>query len=283
MFDELEASAGGSVADIKQINRRIAFADVNAPFILPHLQAAWQGQQQADNVAKALALLASWDNQWQLQNDGRYGPEAALLETWLRLLLEMTIRDDVGDNFFYLFSATNYPHGPLGASLGTPPGIKALVRNLDGLATGRRTKVDYDFFNAIDPAQVLRHSFITALATLAAEQGPNMGGWRLQPHPMVWKPYNFRGVPQSRPDAGRELPAYMNRGSENNLFVADGQTIQAWDVIPPGQSGFIDPQGQSSEHSGDQMKLFAQFAYKPVPFTVSEVKAMAVSSQHLIE
>ena len=88
--------------------------------------------------------------------------------------------------------------------------------------------------------------------------------------------------PQARQDARRELPAYMNRGSENNLFVARAQAIEAWDVIPPGQSGFYDPRGQASEHSHDQMQLYAQFRYKRVPFTVSDVKAMAVSSQQLI-
>ena len=104
---------------------------------------------------------------------------------------------------------------------------------MDRLDTHRWTTADYDFFNGSDPAQVLRDSFILALDTLSAEQGPEPAQWRLQVHPMTWKPFNFRGVPQSRPAAAVELPAYMNRGSENNLFVARGDTIQAWDVIPP--------------------------------------------------
>ena len=282
LFDELEANAGASVQDISAINRRIAYADVNAPFVLPYLQAAWQGRRQPARVSAALAALVVWDQQWQAGSDGRYGPQAALMEAWLRLLLEMTIRDDVGTGLFYLFAATNYPHGPLGASLGTPPGVKALVRNLDRLNTDRWTAADYDFFNGVDPAQVLRDSFIIALDTLSKEQGAELAQWRLPAHPMTWQPYNFRGVPQSRPEAAVELPAYMNRGSENNLFIARGDTIEAWDVIPPGQSGFIKPDGRAAQHNSDQMELFARFEYKSVPFTVQDVKALAVSSQSLL-
>ena len=71
----------------------------------------------------------------------------------------------------------------------------------------------------------------------------------------------------------------MNRGSENNLFVATGKGINAWDVIPPGQSGRQSPSGERGPHTDDQMKLYADFGYKQVPFDVDEVRAAAVSTK----
>lgn len=275
LFDALEKRRGGTVEGIDSINREISTADVNAPFLLPYLYAAWEGQAPSRKVRAALEGLRAWDRQWQVDQNGNYGMPATVMEAWLRTLLEQTLQDDVGDEWFHLYAATNYPHKPLGASLSNAPGIKALVRNLDHLASG--TAPDYDFFNGKPSAIVLRGSFVSALESLAEEQGDDLSQWVLAAHPMQWQPYNFRGVPQASESRVLSLPGYMNRGSENNLFVATGKGIEARDVVPPGQSGFVNGAGQASPHAADQMPLYTDFDYKPVPFTAKEVKAAAVS------
>ena len=200
------------------------------------------------------------------------------MESWLRLLLAEAFLDDIGETYFHLYAATNYPNAALGPSIPNPPGVKALLRNLDALAAGREP--DYDFFNGEVPAVVLRRSFEQAVAALATESA-EMSDWRLQSEPMRWQGNNFRGVPQALPEAGQSLPAYMNRGSENNLFVATGDGIEARDVIPPGQSGFYGPDGKPGAHVDDQMSLYAEFKDKPVPFTLAEIQAAAVSVREL--
>lgn len=285
IFDALErdpdTDAKHTIADIRDINSAVTFADVNAPYVLPPLFDAWEGMETTEQTAAALAALQNWDRQWPVTSEGYYGPMPALMEVWLRTLLVNVFADDSGEEFFHLYSATNYPNNPLGPSMGTPPGIKALVRNLDRMGGEDWGESDYDFFNGVEPAAILRSSFVQALENLVAEQGPDATRWTLKAHPMQWTPFNFRGVPQARETAVYTLPGYMNRGSENNLFVATGQGINAWDVIPPGQSGFATPEGERVPETGNQMKLYADFGYKEVPFDVEKVRAAAVSTKVL--
>ena len=275
LFDALEARKGGTVTDVDSVNREISFADVNAPFLLPYLFAAWEGQEREEAVADALARLQSWDRNWLPDEQGNYGAPNAIMEGWLRLLLEASIKDDVGEEMFHLYAATNYPHKPLGPSIPNPPGVKALLRNLDGLAAGN--SLDYDFFNGADPRGLIRRAFVTAVRELQQAQGLDQQAWAIQAQPMAWKPYNFRGVPQASESRSYTLPGYQNRGSENNLFVATGKGIEARDVVPPGQSGFVDSSGKLSAHAGDQLSLYGAFAYKSLPFSLQEVEAAAAS------
>ncbi|MEH6610318.1 MAG: penicillin acylase family protein [Halioglobus sp.] len=284
IFEKLERdpSTGNpklNVADVRDVNLEITFADVNAPFLLPLLFDAWEEQTQTEQITAALSALSEWDKQWPVDANGQYGSMPALMEVWLRTLMVKVFADDIGDEFFHLYAATNYPNGPQGASMGTPPGIKALVRNLDRLSGDDWSKSDYDFFNGENPSAIIRAGFAEGLESLVADQGENTQSWQLAAEPMQWKPYNFRGVPQARETAVYTLPSYMNRGSENNLFVATGKGINSWDVIPPGQSGWQSPDGERGPHTDDQMKLYADFGYKQVPFDVDEVRAAAVSTK----
>jgi penicillin amidase len=44
--------------------------------------------------------------------------------------------------------------------------------------------------------------------------------------------------------------------------IALSQPIQAVNIMPLGQSGFIDPVGNPDPHFGDQLDLYRQFRYK---------------------
>ena len=63
----------------------------------------------------------------------------------------------------------------------------------------------------------------------------------------------------------------MNRGTENNMTVFAPAGVRAVDVIAPGQSGFIAPDGTPSQHARDQLDLYVRFGSKPVWFTADEV------------
>ena len=60
---------------------------------------------------------------------------------------------------------------------------------------------------------------------------------------MVFAPKNFLGVPQADAKATLTYPVAQNRGTENNMTVFDGRTVRAVDVVAPGQSGFVAPDG----------------------------------------
>jgi penicillin amidase len=89
---------------------------------------------------------------------------------------------------------------------------------------------------------------------------------------------NFVGVPQANPDEFVRLPVYMNRGTENNLSVLRADGIRSFDVTPPGQSGFVAPNGAKSPHYEDQLLLFRDFEYKPKAFTRQEVESVMTES-----
>lgn len=92
---------------------------------------------------------------------------------------------------------------------------------------------------------------------------------------MTWAPVNFRGVPQASPENRFEVTTYLNRGTENNIFVATGEGIDARDVNPPGQGGHLNRDGSSAQHYDDQFELYKRFEYKTLPFTEEAVKASA--------
>jgi penicillin amidase len=57
---------------------------------------------------------------------------------------------------------------------------------------------------------------------------------------------------------------------------------KAGSVIPPGQSGFISPEGQEDPHFQDQLELYVQWRYKPMPLTLRELARHTASTTTLI-
>lgn len=76
-------------------------------------------------------------------------------------------------------------------------------------------------------------------------------------------------------------PATQNRGTENNMTVFDGKSVRVVDVVAPGQSGFVAPDGMPSPHSRDQFDLYTSFGSKRVWFTVGEVRRNATLEETL--
>ena len=69
----------------------------------------------------------------------------------------------------------------------------------------------------------------------------------------------------------------MNRGTENNLVVASDRRLRQWDVVAPGQSGFINPAGTKAPHYSDQFDLYLNFGKKRQWYTALEVNRHAES------
>lgn len=120
----------------------------------------------------------------------------------------------------------------------------------------------------------MRAAFIASIYDIVKTYGKDMKKWRLKSQSQILSAYNFRGVAQATEDNELAFPVIMNRGTENNLFVADGESIRGWDVFAPGQSGFIAPDGSKSKHYADQMELYWQFRNKFLPFSRSQVENM---------
>lgn len=280
LINAVESVKGGTVDDMVAINRTSTFADVNRALLLPRLNAALAKQALTATQVEALTTLNAWDGQWQAGDAGFFAAAPTIMEAWVSALQSAVIADDVGEDYYYLFAATNYPSKTQGASIGNPVGVKVLLHTIAQLEAGGW--VDYDFFNGVEPAQIFASSFRAAVASLTTAQGDNVLAWRTAAAPMQWLPVNFRGVPQASPENVVSVPSYQNRGSENNVFVATGQGIIGKDVIPPGQGGHLMSSGQPAPHYDDQLALYNTFNYKPMAFTNADVKAAAVGTTELV-
>lgn len=67
------------------------------------------------------------------------------------------------------------------------------------------------------------------------------------------------------------------------VFSPAGQKtpVLAWDVVAPGQSGFVAPNGTVDKHYDDQLKMYATFGRKPLWLTPQEVNAHKESQEIL--
>ena len=185
----------------------------------------------------------------------------------------------MGDDFFYLYSATGYPTVKLGPSMLVGSGTRALIKNLDALAA--QQEPIYDFFSG-QSEQVLQRSFREAVKRLMQQQGLTVSAWKVPSPTMEWLGVNFRGVPQAAKRPTVDIPEYANRGSENNLFIARGDRFEAYDSIPPGQSGFVSAAGEEDPHYRDQLEMFSQFKYKKIPASKDEILQSKHKTKRLV-
>lgn len=253
-----------------------ALVDVNAKYLVPEALAATAALPADDRLRRAAGLLAGWDRvSRDADRDGRYdGAAPALMQTWLPLLLARVFADDVPAEFLKWYASAGYPspESPMRGSLNLQIGTKVLVEAL--LAKRAGTTPPYDLFNGADPAALLRETLAAALDQLERTQGPEPAKWSLPTVPQVFFANNFMGVPQAAAGEERRTRIAQNRGTENNrvVFGSDGR-VQAVEVVAPGQSGFIAPDGSRSPHYEDQLGLYEDEGHKPVWFDAADVDA----------
>jgi hypothetical protein len=83
----------------------------------------------------------------------------------------------------------------------------------------------------------------------------------------------------------------MDRGTYNHIVAyldppagsgpLGGSASEAGSVIPPGQSGFVSLTGQEDRHFEDQLPLYVNWRYKPMPLLPGEVQREAESTTTL--
>jgi len=231
-----------------------------------------------DTSLDAVNALQQWDQQWQLHDDGRYGAEELILESWSKLLFERVFSDDIPPEKLALYTSTGNPNTHLGPSMRSSVGVKVIVRNLQALENGN---LSYDFFNGTPPEAILKTTFEATIDQLVESHGVDLNDWSLASATMSWAPFNFRGVPQASGDRTLSVPAYMNRGSENNFFIARNGSFEAYDINPPGQSGFVSPANLPDQHASDQLEIYEHFEYKLLPSSAENAQAISVSTQKI--
>jgi penicillin amidase len=282
IFDELEAKEKFTPEDIWEMNKRLSHIDVNISYFLPFLEDAVEGLEENSQEVRAVDLLTSWDRyRWDENNDGLYdSPAQTITQKWLPIMLEKTLKDDVGA-YFWRYSSAGYPTSPPGGSTNVQTGTKILYHSLLGDAS--TIPNFYDFFNGEEPLEIVLEALRQALDELETEYGTNdMSEWLLPVVRQRFVTTNFNGIPQAIPDEVLYLPINMNRGTENHMVVLTPTGVKGVDVCPPGQSGYVAPDGELDTHYQDQMELYRDFEYKDMLFYPEDVMKNAVKFQTLV-
>ena len=174
-------------------------------------------------------------------------------------MTDLVLGDDLGDVAPY-FNVRGYPTAdePSGAGTNMPAGVKAIVEALEG-ADG------FDLFNG--------ESISSVVATAMTNALNQVGG---RPMPVATRPFgtqNFLGIRQAGDEEAMIAPIEQNRGTENNMIVMKPGAIVGWEVTPPGQSGFIGPDGGKNAHYDDQFDMYHSFGRKRTWFYDDDVEA----------
>jgi penicillin G amidase len=103
-----------------------------------------------------------------------------------------------------------------------------------------------------------------------------VSSWRLELPQHVFETSNYLGIPQANKDERRAIGTSMNRGTENDMITFRDGKVEFCAVTPPGQSGFIAPNGAKSPHYEDQLSLYANFECRPQGFYRTDVEKTAV-------
>jgi len=265
---ELEAQEQFTSDEAWMLIEKSSYADTYAHYFLPLIDAAVRGEGNG-RLKEANDILQVWSRFSRDEDKDGYYDEAAtpIFRTFITKLVDRVLRDDLGEAFPF-FADNGYPTAdkPTGAGTNIPPGVKAIYEAL--LGNG-----EYDVLNGETANDVVAAALRDAVMSLLESKGQALSDLRL---PVAKRPFssrNFLGIPQAGEDESLVLPIEQNRGTENNMIIMQRDNIVAWEVVAPGQSGFIDSAGNKSKHYSDQLEMYNEFGRKRVWFYPGDVAA----------
>lgn len=252
--------------DMWTILQQTSRVDLNHRLFTPYMIDAVQGLPATDDAAKLVSLLSQWDGINQISSDGEHyiHPGSAILDIWLKEMLHATLGQVIPTPFNKWYLASGYEttqEGPTG-SLNISTGAKLLYEGL--LAEKSSIPQTIDIFSGQSKNKLIQQVLRSTYQQMKNMYGDDPSHWNANATALTFRENNFFGVPQASPKESFHQNEYHNRGTENDLVVFTDNNVEAWDVVAPGQSGFISPQGKPSAHYQDQLSLYAKFGKKPL-------------------
>ena len=270
--DQLATPAKLSVDDLWGAVRATSYTDVTARYLqtlVRTFRGAWPAGGKADRAA---AILIAWNRQTADPATARAEPGYLLHRAVMTQLLEALFAPIVpaagparapAQQAFLAFD-------PIFPAMGVKIAYAALASGGDhAVLDGRR------------PADLLGAALAAGFDRTATKFGPDPAQWSEPAAPHLFSVNNYAGVPQTTDTTAISLPVHMNRGTENDRIVFTRGRAEYCAVIPPGESGFIAPDGQRGPHHDDQLALYRDFQCKPGWITAAEAARHAVSTKTL--
>jgi len=266
---ELHTSGELNYEFLKTIPRDLAFIDLRSIRYKEHLLDALGDADLDETEQAAKAQLEAWGHMAQGDGSdsmGTYPPGYTIWnEAFGNILSEVygpVFGEALGLGLF--FHNNNYGRGALMRLLNPEETALALSEHAD--------------YGGGDPEGALVRAFRTAVETLDEEFEGEPADWREQAAVDSLSTVSLFGVPVGNASAGEM--AQMNRGTEEH-FVRLGEEIHAENVLPPGNDGYIAPDGSTGPHFDDQLELFKNFEYKPLRLSDDDIEAATESTEEL--
>jgi len=268
LFNELlDKKEKWSADEVWGLIEATSFGDLNAPYFLPYVEKA-VAMANDPKIEKAALILENWNRvSRDTDKDGQYDQAAtAIFRSFLPKMIEFTLKDDLGD-LYKFFAATGYPAPgqPTGAGTNIQTGTKTIIESFD-VSDDR-----YDLLNGEKPEAVVLKALSAAISDLEKEQGPDMEKWHIPAPSRPFSHKNFLGIPQTNESEAMSARIEQNRGTENDMVVFTEDGVVGYEVAPPGQSGFIAPDGTKGKHFEDQFKMYEEFGRKRMWFYPEDV------------
>lgn len=289
VIDDAVAKAGKLTADEAwNLMMTAAFVDPNASYFRPEmLEALSNTVDEHPEFAQYKDILQDWDGTFALTTgagtansamNGYKHPGNALFRSWLTEMMKAVLADDLSGDIGALIANTSEygtPSHPTAAGLNISVGFKLLYEVLQG-------RPEYDFLNGKTSDDLWLESLATTVTKLTSAYGANTDDWH-EPVPATrFNNVNFLGIPQALDSAVLDDMPDMNRGTENNMTVfSDGKHV-GYEVVPPGQSGFIDPNGVKAKHYDDQYLMYQNLERKRTWLNDQDVEANIEREYRLI-
>lgn len=248
---------------LKEVIYDIAFVDLRAIRYKQPLIDALADTDLTDTEQAAFEAVQSWDNFRQASGEnhlGQYPVGYTVFNRFFPKLLQETFEPTFGSLYQRALVFLNYRYGR-----------PTLLRALHPDEAALEPAVDY--FDG-DQATVFQTAFKVAVAELKEEFGEDVSEWRAPAETESLDNLSLFGVPIGVGDAG-DMPL-LNRGTENHLVQVQDRPgehadFRAENILPPGESGYIAPDGTKDEHYADQLQEFINFTYKQLRFTRAAV------------
>jgi len=258
-----------------------SFKDPNASFFLPHMLAALEKAGDKNPLYATLkTALSDWDGTYKKttghgsanasQNSYEH-PGNAIFRFWITEMMASVLSDDLSGTIGNIIAHnTEYgtPDAPIMGGHDIPVGFKLLHEIIQG-------RSDYDFLNGKHKDEMWLASLEKSITKLTDKFGPDVKKWQLPVPATQFSHINFLGVPQALAASARnDLPA-MNRGTENNMTILKSEGSIGYEIVPPGQSGFINPKGVKAKHFDDQYLMYLNLEKKRTWLYKKDVDAHA--------
>ncbi|WP_340100064.1 penicillin acylase family protein [Salinibaculum salinum] len=263
----LDENGAVNFEDMKDIIYDVSFTDLRSIRYKNHLLDALDGADLTETEQQARAELDSWGHFAQADgedNEGEYPAGYTIWNATFPTILQEVFAGTFGDAY-----------GPASYFLNYDYGRGTLMRVLNPEETALELQADYA---GGTPEEALVSAFKSAVGDLAEQYDGDPSSWQSEAALHEFNNLALFGMPIGVTSAGNT--ALMNRGTENHI-VRLSDDPRAENILPPGNDGYVAPDGSTGDHYNDQLELFENFEYKQLLFSDDDVEAATESTTEL--